>query len=112
MAAAVRFVKKHGLVITTLRGLGGQEVFEDYIRQVEFLTRGVPVIREFVDLTEFGNFPPQNPDEFRAFMEGTTALINTHESWTTAIFTDSGSRHSGSASSVWPPGSSTSKLVV
>ena len=63
MAAAVQFIKQHGLVITTLRGLGGWEVFEDYLRQVEFLSRGVAVIREFVDVSEFGNFPPQQPDE-------------------------------------------------
>ena len=87
MAAAVQFIKQHGLVITTLRGLGGWEVFEDYLRQVEFLSRGVAVIREFVDVSDFGNFPPQQPDELRAFIEATTSLINTHDSWTTAIFT-------------------------
>lgn len=87
MAAAVQFIKRHGLVITTMRGLGGKDVFDDYIRQVKFLTRDVPVIKEFVDVSEFDNFPPQRPDELREFIKGTTSLINTHQSWTTAIYT-------------------------
>ena len=88
MAVAVQFIKQHGLVISTLRGLGGTEMFDDYIRQVEFLTRGVPAIREFVDVSGFGNFPPQGPGDLRMFLAATTALINTHQSWTTAIYTE------------------------
>lgn len=87
MAVAVQFIKREGLVISTLRGLGGKEVFDDYVRQVEFLTRGVAVVREFVDVSDFGNFPPQDPEGLRAFIAATTSLINTHEAWTTAIYT-------------------------